>query len=107
MCRILEMAFGRRSRGRERSDVMRRDAILPLALFAALVLSAALGALAASGHFPHERRAPSFRGGLGGAVPFGALAPTASSLILRAGTARPILPCPAAGVAAGAGLLAA
>src|SRR5260221_10699492 len=107
MCRILEMAFGRRSRGRERSDVMRRDAILPLALFAALVLSAALGALAASGHFPHERRAPSLRGGLGGSVLFGARAPTAASFILRAGTAWRILPLPAAGIASGAAVLAA
>src|SRR5258707_15225062 len=102
MCRILEMAFGRRSRGRERSDVMRRDAILPLALFAALVLSAALGALAASGHFPHERRAPPLRGGLGGALPFGASAPPAAPFILRAGTPRRRPPWPPAGVARGA-----
>src|SRR5258706_14846145 len=96
MCRILEMAFGRRSRGRERSDVMRRDAILPLALFAALVLSAALGALAASGHFPHERRAPPLRRGLGGSRPFGPRAPAAAAVFLGAGPAWPLLPFPAA-----------
>jgi hypothetical protein len=84
---------------------MRRDAILPLALFAALVLSAALGALAASGHFPHERRAPSLRGGLGGAVLFGACALTAASFILGAGTAWRILPWPAAVIASGAAIL--
>src|SRR5260370_18118998 len=89
MCRILEMAFGRRSRGRERSDVMRRDAILPLALFAALVLSAALGALAASGHFPHERRAPPLPGGFRGALPFGPRAPAAAALPLRPARPRP------------------
>src|SRR5260221_13615075 len=96
MCRILEMAFGRRSRGRERSDVMRRDAILPLALFAALVLSAALGALAASGHFPHERRGPSFPGGLAGSARFGAFALTAGLVVLAGGEARRALTCPAA-----------
>src|SRR5258708_20726779 len=96
MCRILEMAFGRRSRGRERSDVMRRDAILPLALFAALVLSAALGALAASGHFPHERRAPPFRGGLRGSLPFGALPPTAAAVTPPPGPPLPPPPFPAA-----------
>src|SRR5260370_33207219 len=97
MCRILEMSFGRRSRGRERSDVMRRDAILPLALFAALVLSAALGALAASGHFPHERRAPPFSGGSRRAPPFGAAALPAGPLTVAPGTAPGRAPCPVAG----------
>src|SRR5258708_31072034 len=107
MCRIVEMEVGGGARGRERRGVMRRDANLPLALFAVLVLSAALGALAASGHFPHERRAPSLRGGLGGAVLFGACAPTASSFILGAGTAWRILPWPAAAVPRGAAIFAA
>jgi hypothetical protein len=83
---------------------MRREAILPLALFAALVLSPSLAALAASGHFPHAR-APSFRGGLGGAVLFGACARAGASFIAGAGTAWLILPGPAAVIASGAAIL--
>src|SRR2546426_75802 len=75
---------------------MRRETILPLVLFAALVLSVALGALAASGHFPHERRVPSLRGGFGGAVLFGACALLALSLVVGAAAAWRIMPWPAA-----------
>src|SRR5262249_24421660 len=85
---------------------MPRQAILPLVLFAALVLSTALGALAASGHFPHERRAASLRGRLGGAVLFGACALLALSLMVVAVAAWRILPWPAAVIAAGAAILA-
>src|SRR5262249_61634749 len=81
---------------------MAGQAILPLVLFAALVLSAALGALAASGHFPHEQRAPALRGGLGGAVLFGACALLALSLIVGALAAWRILPWPAVVIAGGA-----
>src|SRR5262249_56807075 len=100
MCRILEMASARRSRT-ERSDVMPRQAVVALVLFAALVLSAAIGALAASGHFPHERRAPALRGGLGGTVLFGACALLALSLIVGAVAAWRILTWPAAVIASG------
>jgi len=86
---------------------MPRQAILPLVLFAALVLSAALGALAASGHFPHEQRAPALRGGLGGAVLFGACALLALSLIVGALAAWRILPWPAVVIAGGAAILVA
>jgi len=86
---------------------MPRQAILPLVLFAALVLSAALGALAASGHFPHERRAPALRGGLGGAVLFGACALLVLSLTVGALAAWRILPWPAAVIAGGAAILVA
>src|SRR6266566_2008695 len=75
---------------------MRREAILPLVLFAALVLSAALGALAASGHFPHERRDPSLRGGFGDAVLFGACALLTLSFVVGVAAAWRILPWPAA-----------
>jgi hypothetical protein len=94
-------------KGTARSYLMRRDAILSLVLFTALMLSAALGALAASGHFPHERRAPSLRGGLGGAVLFGACALLGLALIVGAVAAWRILPWPAAVIAAGAAILAA
>ena len=86
---------------------MRREAILPLVLFAALVLSAALGALAASGHFPHERRDPSLRGSFGGAVLFGACALLALSFIVGAAAAWRIVPWPAGVIAGGAAVLAA
>ncbi|HEU4356873.1 MAG TPA: hypothetical protein VFR54_00300 [Xanthobacteraceae bacterium] len=86
---------------------MPRQAVLALVLFAALVLSAALGALAASGHFPHERRAAALRGGLGGAVLFGACAVLPLSLIVGAVAAWRILDWPAAVIAGGAAILAA
>ena len=86
---------------------MRREAILPLVLFAALVLSVALGALAASGHFPHERRDPSLRGGFGDAVLFGACALLTLSFVVGVAAAWRILPWPAAVIAGGAAILAA
>ena len=84
-----------------------RDAVLPLVLFVALVLSAALGALAASGHFPREHRAPALRSGFGGLLLFGASGLAALSLIVGAVAAWRILPWPVAVIAGGAAILAA
>src|SRR5215469_15886730 len=53
---------------------MTRDAMPGLLLFIALVLSAALSVLAASGHFPVEHRAAPLRSGIGRAILFGACA---------------------------------
>jgi len=79
------------------------DAILPLVLFTALVLCAALGALAASGHFPHEHRAPALRRGFGRVLLIGACALAALSLAVGGR----ILPWPAAVIAAGTAILGA
>jgi len=59
---------------------MPRHVVLALVLFVALLLSAALTALAASGHFPPEHRAASLRSGVGRAILFGACAVSALSL---------------------------
>ena len=83
------------------------DAILPLVLFTALVLCAALGALAASGHFPHEHRAPALRRGFGRVLLIGACALAALSLAVGGAQAWRILPWPAAVIAAGTAILGA
>jgi hypothetical protein len=77
---------------------MPRHVVLALVLFIALLLSAALTALAASGHFPLEHRAVSLRSGVGRAILFGACVVSALSLVL---------PWPAAVIGAGAAVLAA
>jgi hypothetical protein len=86
---------------------MPRDAVPALVLFIALVLSAALTALAASGHFPPEHRAAALRSGVGRAILFGACAVAALALIVGAAGAWATLPWPAAVIAAGAAMLAA
>ncbi len=50
------------------------SAVVPLLSFMALLLSASLYGLAASGHFPAEHRAPALRTGVGRIVLFGSLA---------------------------------
>ena len=50
------------------------DAWLPLVSFMALLLALCLYGLAASGHFPHEFRAPALRSGAGRLLLFGTMA---------------------------------
>jgi hypothetical protein len=87
--------------------VIPRDIVVPLVLFVALVLSAALGALAASGHFPQEHRAPSLRSGSGTVLLFGASGLAALSFVVAAVAAWRILPWPVAVIAGGAAILTA
>src|SRR5262249_59648106 len=87
--------------------VMPRHAVLPLVVFIALVVSAVLTALAASGHFPPEHRASSLRSGAGRAILFGACVVSALSLVVGAATAWHVLPWSAAVIGAGAAMLAA
>src|SRR5215831_10274621 len=75
---------------------MPRDAVPAVLLFIALVLSVALTALAASGHFPPEHRASSLRSGVGRAILFGACAVSALALVVGAAAAWAVLPRPAA-----------
>jgi len=87
--------------------VMPRHAVLPLVVFIALVVSAVLTALAASGHFPPEHRASSLRSGAGRAILFGACVVSALSLVVGAATAWHVLPWSAAVIGTGAAMLAA
>jgi len=59
------------------------DSWFALLLFIALLLAVSLHALAASGQFPREHRAPTFRSATGAAILFGTIA--ASMLALFAG----------------------
>src|SRR5215469_15806088 len=86
---------------------MPRDAVPAILLFIALLLSAALTALAASGHFPPEHRAASLRSGTGRAILFGACAVAAFSLAVGIAVAWLVLPWAAAVIGAGAAMLAA
>jgi len=86
---------------------MPRHVVLALVLFVALLLSAALTALAASGHFPPEHRAASLRSGVGRAILFGACAVSALSLAVGIAVAWLVVPWPAAVIGAGAAALGA
>jgi hypothetical protein len=86
---------------------MSRHVVLALVLFIALLLSAALTALAASGHFPPEHRAASMRSGVGRAILFGACVVSALSLVVGIAIAWLVLPWSAAVIGAGAAMLAA
>ena len=50
------------------------DALVPLAIFMALLLALALHGLSASGHFPREHRAPALSSELGRAILYGSIA---------------------------------
>jgi len=86
---------------------MPRHVVLALVLFVALLLSAALTALAASGHFPLEHRAASLRSGVDRAILFGACAVSMLSLAVGVAVAWLVVPWPAAVIGAGAAALAA
>jgi hypothetical protein len=86
---------------------MPRHVVLALVLFIALLLSAALTALAASGHFPPEHRAASLRSRVGHAILFGACLVSAVSLAVGIAVAWLVLPWPAAVIGAGAAMLGA
>jgi hypothetical protein len=83
------------------------SAILPLILFMALLLAAALCGLAASGHFPEEHRSPALQSPAGKFILFGSL--VLSLLCLGAGIALvwPAVPWYAAVIGGGAVVLAA
>lgn len=83
------------------------DVWLPLALFVALVLVAALYALAASGHFPREHRAPSLSHGLGAAILFGSMAAVAFCVLAGLVIAWRAVPWYATVIGAGLAILAA
>src|SRR3979490_220086 len=70
----------RPSGGRE--SMLPTDALVPLAIFMALLLALALHGLSASGHFPREHRAPALSSGLGRAILYGSIAAALICLVV-------------------------
>ena len=83
------------------------SAVLPLILFMALLLSAALCGLTASGHFPKEHRSPALRSPAGKLILFGSLALALVSLATGAAVVWRAVPWFAIVIGGGAVLLAA
>jgi hypothetical protein len=83
------------------------SAILPLILFMALLLTVALCGLAASGHFPHEHRAPALKSGAGPLILFGSLMLSLLCLAVGVMLAWRVIPWYAAVIGGGAIALAA
>lgn len=83
------------------------NAWISLALFMALLLVLALHALAASGHFPREHRAPSLTTGNGPLVLFGSIAVAAFCLLAGVAAAGWLIPWSAAVIGGGLAILCA
>ena len=81
--------------------------LVPLLLFAALILSGSLQGLAVSGHFPRRRKSSAFASGPGAITLFGSIALTIAALIGGTATALHVVPWYAAVIGAGCALLAA
>jgi hypothetical protein len=86
---------------------MSQDAVLPLALLMALVLSVSMHGLAASGHFPEEHRSAALRAGAGALILFGSLLISLLSLAAGIVLAVRMIPWFAAVIGGGATVLAA
>jgi hypothetical protein len=84
---------------------MSSSALLPLLVFMALLLAAALHILAASGHFPAEHRAPALRNPLGRAILFGTSTIVLLALPLSLVTIWTLAPWYAAVIAGGFAIL--
>jgi len=83
------------------------DAVLPLALLMALVLSFSMHGLAASGHFPKQHRSAALRAGAGPLVLFGSLLLSLLSLAAGLVLGARMIPWYAAVIGGGAMVLAA
>ena len=81
--------------------------LVPLLLFAVLILSGSLQGLAVSGHFPRRRKGSAFASGSGTITLFGSMALTIAALIGGTATALHVVPWYAAVIGAGCALLAA
>jgi hypothetical protein len=82
------------------------DALAPLALFAALVLTLTLQALAGSGQFPREHRAPALATALGEIILYGSIAVAIICLLVAASAAWRLIPWYAAVIGGGFAVLA-
>jgi len=81
------------------------EAVPPLALFTGLMLALSLQALAASGHFPREHRAPALASGFGAALLYGAIVLAALCLIAGVAAAWRLIPWYAAVIGGGGAIL--
>ena len=82
-------------------------ALIPLVLFTAIVLFVSLHALAASGQFPREHRAPVLVSGIGAIVLYGSIAVAFISLLTALFAAWRLIPWYAAVIGGGLAVLAA
>jgi hypothetical protein len=80
---------------------------IPLALFTTLLLFVSLRALAASGQFPREHRAPALMSGGGAIVLYGTIAVALISLLAALFAAWRLIPWYAAVIGGGLAILAA
>jgi hypothetical protein len=80
---------------------------IPLALFTTLLLFVSLHALAASGQFPREHRAPALMSGGGAIVLYGTIAVALISLLAALVAAWRLIPWYAAVIGGGLAILAA
>jgi hypothetical protein len=83
------------------------ESLIPLVLFAILVLMLSLYILTASGQFPHERRAPALASSFGGAILYGTMAVAAVSLATALYAAWRLIPWYEAVIGGGLAILAA
>ena len=83
------------------------NAVPPLLLFVALMLVLALHALAASGHFPREHRAPAFASGLGRTILYGSILLALACLAVGLTAAWRLIPWYAAVIGGGFAILVA
>src|SRR5215208_2909812 len=82
-----------------------RQSLIPVGLFAALLLIISLHALAASGHFPHRHGSPA--SGIGSLVLYGSTAVVLACLMIGLALAWWLVPWYAAVIAGGLSVLAA
>ena len=82
-------------------------ALIPLALFTALLLFVCLHVLAASGQFPREHRALALASGFGGFILYGSIAVAFISLLVAFFAAWRLIPWYAAVIGGGLAILAA
>ena len=83
------------------------NAVIPLVLFMASLLALSLLALAVSGHFPREHRAPALASGLGPIVLFGSIAFSIADLLMALVAAWRLIPWYAAVIGGGLAILVA
>jgi hypothetical protein len=83
------------------------ESLIPLVLLAAMLLVFCLHALAASGQFPRQLRAPALASGLGAIVLFGTIAVAMTSLVAALLAAWRLVPWYAAVIGGGLAILAA
>ena len=86
--------------------ILSTNAVVPLILMMALLLAASLCGLAASGHFPRERRSPSLGSRTGSLILFGSLVLSMISLAVGVTIACRVVPWYAAVIGGGAMVLA-